>query len=139
VVESRVQVVLPDNTPLLDKSEQAQPTASALIQYRSSSPPLQVAEVKDLIAKSIEGLSPNNVAVIFKKVEIQPIPVEVLGPLSLGSWLEVAAVALAVIAGIACLLVVSVSKVRKQKIKSLEKRVADLQAESKKQLVATKA
>jgi type III secretion protein J len=138
VVDSRVQVVLPDNSPLLDKSEQAKPTASVLVQYRGSAPPLQEPEVKSLIAKSIEGLTPENVAVVFKRVEVQELPVEVLGPLPLNSWLEVAAVAVAVFAGLISLLLVSVSKIRKQKIKSLEKRVAELEAGAGKQPLPVK-
>lgn len=134
VVDSRVQVVMPDYTPLIDRSEQAKPTAAVLIQYRGSALPLKEAEVKSLAARSIEGLTPDNVAVVFKQVESQPIPVERLGPLSLSSWLEVAAISVAVIAGVMCLLVVSISKVRKHKIKALEKRVAELQAGTGKQL-----
>jgi type III secretion protein J len=128
VVDSRVQVVLPDNSPLLDKSEQPKPTASVLVQYRGSTPPLQELEVKNLVAKSIEGLTLDNVGVVFKRVEVQEIPEQVLGPLPLDAWIEVAAVAVAVLAGIASLLLVSVSKLRKRKIKSLEKRVAELEA-----------
>jgi type III secretion protein J len=138
VVDSRVQVVLPDNSPLLDKSEQAKPTASVLVQYRGSAPPLAEQEVKSLVAKSIEGLTPDNVAVVFKRVEVQELPIEVLGPLPLSSWIEVAAVAVAVLAGLVSLLLVSVSKVRKQKIKSLEKRVAELEASTTKQPVLAK-
>jgi len=89
VVDARVQVVLPDNTPLIDKSEQSPPTASALIQFRGEQPPLKDVEVENLIARSIEGLSPDNVAVVFKQVEIKPIPTQVFGPLSVGVWLGV--------------------------------------------------
>lgn len=130
VVDARVQVVLPDNTPLIDKSEQAPPTASALIQFRGDQPPLKESEVQALIAKSIEGLSPANVAVVFKRVEIKPIPTEVLGPLSIGAWLEVVAFGLAGSAGLASMLVLSISQQRKFKIKSLEKQLAKAQAPS---------
>jgi type III secretion protein J len=124
VVNARVQVVLPDNTPLLDKSEQSPPTASALIQFRGDQPPLKDVEVKSLIAKSIEGLTPENVAVVFKKVEIKSIPEEALGPLSKSAWLELAALALAGAAGLASMLVLSLSQRRKLKIKALEKQLA---------------
>lgn len=136
VVDSRVEVVLPDYTPLVDRSEQAKPTAAVLIQYRGLAPPLKEAEVKSLTARSVEGLTPDNVAVVFKRVEVQPIPVERLGPLSFSSWLEIAAVSVAVVAGFISLLVVSLSKARKQKIKALEKRVAELEAGTGKQLPA---
>lgn len=124
VVDARVQVVLPDNTPLLDKSQQSPPTASALIQFRGDQPPLKDVEVKSLMAKSVEGLAPENVAVVFKKVEITPIPKEALGPFSLNVWLEVLAFGLAAVASFASLLVLSLSQQRKLKIKSLEKQLA---------------
>lgn len=130
VVDARVQVVLPDNTPLLDKSEQAQPTASALIQFSGDQPPLKDAEVKSLIAKSIEGLTPENVAVVFKKVEIRPIPSEALGPLSISAWLEIAAFGLAGAAGVTSMLVLSLSQQRRLKIKALEKQLANVQTVS---------
>jgi type III secretion protein J len=128
VVNARVQVALPDNTPLLDKSEQPPPTASALIQFRGDQPPLKDVEVKNLIAKSIEGLTPGNVAVVFKKVEVRPIPEEAPGPLSISGWLEVAAFGLAGAAGLASMLVLALSQKRKLKIKALEKQLAKAQA-----------
>jgi type III secretion protein J len=137
-----VQVVLPENTPLLDKSQQAQPTASVLLQYRGEAPPLSELEVQNLVAKSVEGLTANNVAVIYKKVAVQPIPTEVLGPLSLSRWMEVAAVILAIVAAIISLLVISVSNVRKRKIQSLEKQLEELRGGStakQKQIAPAKA
>jgi type III secretion protein J len=128
VVNARVQVVLPDNTPLLDKSDQSPPTASALIQFRGDQPPLQDVEVKSLMAKSIEGLTPENVAVVFKKVEIKPIPEEDLGPLSMNAWFDVAAFGLAGAAGLASILVLALSQKRKLTIKALEKQLAKAQA-----------
>lgn len=126
VADARVQVVLPENTPLLDKSQQAQPTASVLLQYRSAAPPLSESQIQNLVAKSVEGLAASNVAVIFKRVAIQPLPTQVLGPLSLNVWIEIAAVALAIMAAIVSLLVISVSKVRQRKIQNLEKQLEDL-------------
>jgi type III secretory pathway lipoprotein EscJ len=141
VGDARVQVVLPENTPLLDKSQQAQPTASVLLQYRSAAPPLSELEIQNLVAKSVEGLTPNNVAVIFKRVAVQPIPTEVLGPLSLSEWMEIGAVGLAIMAAITSLLVISVSTVRKRKIKSLEKQLEEMKgsAAKPKQIAAVKA
>lgn len=126
VADARVQVVLPENTPLLDRSQQAQPTASVLLQYRGGAPPLSELEIQNLVAKSIEGLTPNNVVVVFKRVAVQSIPTQVLGPLSLGVWIEAASIALAVVAAVISLLVISASKVRKRKIQSLERQLAEL-------------
>jgi type III secretion protein J len=141
VADARVQVVLPENTPLLDKSQQAQPTASVLLQYRSQEPPLKEAEIKSLVARSVEGLAPDNVAVVYKKVAVQPIPVQVLGPLSFSQWMEIGAAILAVVAAILSLLVISVSKVRKRKIQSLEKQLEELRggASKQKQIAPAKA
>src|SRR5262249_15598592 len=39
VVDARVHVVLPENSPLIDKSQQTPPTASVLIKYRGNDLP----------------------------------------------------------------------------------------------------
>jgi type III secretion protein J len=124
VVDARVQVVLPDNNPLVDKSEQTPTTASALIQFTGDEPPLKLEEAKSLISKSIEGLSSANVVVVFRKVEIKPIPKEVLGPLALTQWFEIAALGLVGAAGLSSTLVLSLSQQRKFKIRALEKQLA---------------
>lgn len=126
VVNTRVQVVLPDSNPLLDRSQQSPPTASALIQYHSDQPPLRESEIKSLIARSIEGLAAENVVVIFKRVEVTPLPREGLGPLSWNAWFEVCALGFAVVAALVSLLVLSLSQARKYKIKALEKQLAQL-------------
>jgi len=69
VVDARVHVVLPENSPLLDKSDWKPATASVLVKYQGQQFPLQLEDVKSLVANSIEGLQPTNVAVVFKKVE----------------------------------------------------------------------
>jgi len=69
VAEARVQVVLPDNSPLLDRSQWSPPTSSVLIKYRGSQFPLTPDEVKSLVARGIEGLQADNVAVVFKRTE----------------------------------------------------------------------
>jgi type III secretion protein J len=68
VVDARVQVVLPENSPLLDKSQWSFPTASVLVKHRGSAPPLTEDEVRSLVARGVEGLQPENVAVIYKRV-----------------------------------------------------------------------
>lgn len=139
VVDAKVQVVLPDNNPLLDKSEQSPTTASALIQYQGDQPPLKDAEVKSLIAKGVEGLTSGNVAVVFKQVEIKPIPREGLGPLSINAWLEVLAMALAAGASIGSIGLISLNQRRKFKIKALEKQLAQAQLPSQNSPAAGKA
>lgn len=128
VVDARVQVVLPDNSPLVDRSQQPPSTASALIQFHGDEPPLKEIEVKNLMAKSVPGLTPENVAVVFRKVQIKPIPRQGFGPFSVSEWLEITALGLAGAAGTASLLVLTLSQQRKLKIKALEKQLAKAQA-----------
>jgi type III secretion protein J len=74
VVDARVQIVLPDNSPLLDRSQWSPPTSSVLIKYRGSQFPLSQDEVKSLVARGIEGLQADNVAVVFKRTEPARMP-----------------------------------------------------------------
>src|SRR5215467_11964388 len=74
VVDARVQIVLPDNSPLLDRSQWSPPTSSVLIKYRGSQFPLTSDEVKSLVARGIEGLQADNVAVVFKRTEPVRMP-----------------------------------------------------------------
>ena len=74
VVDARVHVVLPENSPLVDKSQWSLTTASVLLKYQGDQIPLREDEVRNLVARGIEGLQPENVAVVFKKVESKPVP-----------------------------------------------------------------
>lgn len=68
VVDARVHVVLPDNSPLLDRSQWAQTTASVLLKHKGNQPPVSEADVKSLVAKGVQGLAPEQVAVVYKVV-----------------------------------------------------------------------
>jgi type III secretion protein J len=72
VVDARVHVVLPENSSLLEKSEWKPATASVLVKYQGSQTPLALEDVRKLVANSVEGLQPANVAVVFKKIEATP-------------------------------------------------------------------
>ena len=74
VVDARVQIVLPENSPLLDRSQWSPPTSSVLIKYRGSQPPVTQDEVKNLVARGIEGLQADNVSVLFKRTEPVRLP-----------------------------------------------------------------
>lgn len=76
VVDARVHVVLPENSPLLDRSQWSPTTASVLIKHRGSKPPLEEAEVKTLVAKSVQGLTPEQVAVVYKTVPVMKNPAQ---------------------------------------------------------------
>ena len=124
VVEAHVQVVIPDNSPLLEKSQQTPTTASVLVQYRDNQPPLKEGEIQKLVAKGVEGLAPDQVAVVLKKVEVKPIPRRVYGPLPADNWFLFAALSLAAIAGIGSLSLLFISKSRSLRIKKLEQQLA---------------
>jgi type III secretion protein J len=125
VADARVQLVLPDNSPLLDRNQQTPTTASVLIQYHGNQPPLQEGEVKSLVSKAVEGLSVEGVAVVMKRVESKAIPNKYFGPLPMDYWFSIAALCLAAIAGFGSLSLLFVSKQRKLKIGQLEKQLAE--------------
>src|SRR5262245_13484320 len=74
VVDARVQLVLPENSPILDKADWKPTTASVLLKYIWPQPPIKESDVRNLVAKGVEGLTPENVAVVFHKVEPAPQP-----------------------------------------------------------------
>jgi type III secretion protein J len=74
VVDARVHVVLPENSPLVDRSQWSATTSSVLLKYQGDQVPLREDEVRNLVARGIEGLQPENVTVVFKKVQSKPVP-----------------------------------------------------------------
>ncbi len=68
VVSAQIHVVLPNPNPLVDQSKQVQPSASVLLKYNTETPPLDVAEVRNIIAPAVEGLDPVRVQVVMKAV-----------------------------------------------------------------------
>lgn len=69
VADARVHVVLPENSPLLEKSQWTPPSASVLIKYRTDKAPLAEDSVKSLVAKGVEGLKPEEISVVMQKVK----------------------------------------------------------------------
>jgi type III secretion protein J len=74
VVDARVQIVLPENSPILDKADWKPTTASVLLKYIWPQPPIKETDVRNLVAKGVEGLTAENVAVVFHKIEPRPEP-----------------------------------------------------------------
>ena len=74
VVDARVQVVLPDDNLLIDRSQWHPPSASVLLKYQGAQPPLKEDQIKALVAKGVEGLAPENIAVVFNQVVPKPPP-----------------------------------------------------------------
>jgi type III secretion protein J len=131
VVDAHVNVVLPDDNPLLDKSQQLPATASVLLQYQGDQPPLKEDEVKSLVAKGVQGLNPTQVSVVMKRVSDKQLPRRTFGPLLEQEWTVIAALTLSAITGLGALVLVFVSQKRKHVIKQLElqlKRVPDSKA-----------
>jgi len=124
VIDARVHVVIPDNSPLLDKKDQSPTTASVLVRYRGDHPPLKEEEIRAFVAKGVEGLTPDNVSVIQMRVEDKPLPPSRLGPWATNEWVTMAALALSGITGLSALALMVVSKRRGLKIQKLERRLA---------------
>ena len=124
VVDARVHVVIPDNSPLLDKKDQSPTTASVLVRYRGDRPPLKEEEIRAFVAKGVQDLSSDNVSVIQMRVEEKPLPPSRLGPLPTNEWVTMAALALSGITGFGALALMVVSKQRGLKIQRLERMLA---------------
>jgi type III secretion protein J len=120
VVDARVQVVLPENSPLVDRSQWSPPTASVLVKHRGLAP-LSEDEVKSLVARGVEGLQPANVAVVYKKVNAAPPPSrDIMWYLS-DAYIVAGALVLAIVTSVGTLAVVFRSRRQKAAIASLRR------------------
>jgi len=120
VVDARVLVVLPESSALLDKSERVPPTASVLIKYRGRDLPLSEDDVKKLVARAVEGLQPDNVAVVYKKVEPIPTPNRSLYPVLGNQEFLLGALALLAVTSIGCIGLVAKARWQRSKVENLE-------------------
>ncbi|KAF0249921.1 MAG: type III secretion protein SctJ [bacterium] len=68
IVSTDVNVVLPNPNPLVNQEKQVQPSASVLLKYNTETPPLDIAEIRNIIAPAVEGLDPARVQVVMKAV-----------------------------------------------------------------------
>ena len=125
VVDAHVLVVMPDASPLLDKSERPVPTASVLIKYRGSPLPLSEEDIKKLVARAVEGLQPENVAVVYKRIEPKPASDRNLIPLLGNQEFLLAALALLALTSVGCLALAARSRWQKVKIKNLERELSE--------------
>ena len=123
VVDARVHVVLPDNSPLLEKSEMAATTASVLLKYRGSEPPLKEEDIKRLVARGVEGLQPDNVAVVFKKVEMRRVPDRNLVPILGNQEVLVASLGLLALTSIGCIGLVARGRLQRSSIQKLQQQL----------------
>jgi type III secretion protein J len=121
VVDARVQVVLPDNSPLVDKAQWNPTTASVLIKHRGSAPPLTEDEVRNLVARGVEGLQPENVAVIYKRITASAPPNYDVGWYLSDAYVVVGSMGLAALTSLGALLLVYRSQRQKATIASLRR------------------
>ncbi len=126
IVDARVQIVLPDNNPLLQSDQRNPTTASVLVKYRGSQVPLSEDEVKKLVARGIEGLQPDNVAVVFKKTDPVRVPAKAAKPYLGDSQIVIASLALMMLASFASLLLVFRNSRQRAKIRELERQVREM-------------
>jgi len=120
VVDARVHVVLPENSPLLDKSEKVPPTASVLLKYRAPDTPLKEEDIKKLVARGVEGLQPENVAVVYKRVDPKRIQDRNLIPALGNQEFLLASLALLGITSAGCLGLVGYGRAMRSKIDKIQ-------------------
>jgi type III secretion protein J len=128
VVDAHVLVVIPDSSPLLDKTERVPPTASVLIKYRGNAAPLSDDDVKKLVARAVEGLQPENVTVVYKKIEPRPVIDRNLVPLLGNQEFLLAALSLLALCSVGCLALVGKSRWQRTKIEKLQQQLASQSA-----------
>lgn len=140
IVDARVLVVLPENSPLLDKSEIAPPTASVLIKYRGNDVPLNADDVKTLVARAVEGLHPENVGVVYKRIEPAQSQGRMLIPMLGNQELLLIALLLLGLACIGLLVLIGSNRIQRSKLQKLQLELtAAVQTNSSAQLVKTPA
>jgi type III secretion protein J len=123
VVDAHVLVVMPDSSPLLDKSDRVPPTASVLVKYRGHDLPLAEDDVKKLVARAVEGLQPENVAVVYKRVEAKQPEDRNIIPLLGNQEYLLAALALLAISSIGCIALVAKARWQRSKIDTLQRQL----------------
>jgi type III secretion protein J len=133
VVDARVQVVLPENSPLLDKTQWSPPTASVLIKHRGSAPPLTEDEIRNLVARGVEGLQPENVAVVYKRISATPSQNRDIGWYLSDAYVVIGSLSLAALTSLGALLLVFRNQRQKAAIVSL-RRDLEMSARPREQL-----
>lgn len=126
VVDARVHVVLPENSPLVDKTQWSATTASVLLKYQGNQPPFREDEIRNLVAKGIEGLQPENVVVVFKRLETKTPPPRNLRWYLRSQEIVAASLGLLLLATIGSLVLVVQGRQQRAKIQSLNKQLRAL-------------
>jgi type III secretion protein J len=124
VVDAHVLVVMPDSSPILDKTDRVPPTASVLIKYRGDASPLSEEDVKKLVARAVEGLQAENVVVIYKKISPKQTVDHSLIPILGNQEFLLAALGLLGLSSVGCLALVAKSRWQRSKIEKLQQQLA---------------
>jgi type III secretion protein J len=124
VVDAHVLIVMPDSSPILDKTDRVPPTASVLIKYRGDASPLSEEDVKKLVARAVEGLQAENVAVIYKKIAPKRTIDHSLIPILGNQEFLLAALGLLALSSVGCLALVAKSRWQRSKIEKLQQQIA---------------
>ena len=127
VVDAHVLVVMPDVSPILYKSDRTPPTASVLLKYRGHDLPLAEDDVKKLVARAVEGLQPENVAVVYKRVEMRAAEDHNLIPVLGNQELLLASMGLLALCSIGCIALVTKGRLQRSKIEDLQKQLTAAQ------------
>jgi type III secretion protein J len=139
IVDAHVLVVLPENSPLLDKSEIVPPTASVLIKYRGNDLPLSEDDVKKLVSRAVEALKPENVAVVYKKIEPKQIGGHSLIPLLGNQEFLLAALVLLTILSLGCLALIARNRMQRSRLEKLQHELTSGTSRGAPQLVESPA
>lgn len=123
VVDARVHVVLPENSPLLDRKDMAPTTASVLLKYRGAEPPLREEDIKRLVARGVEGLQPDNVAVIFNRVQPKRVPDRNIIPVLGNQEILLASLGLLAFTSIGCLGLVTKMRLQRSSMQKLQQQL----------------
>jgi type III secretion protein J len=119
VADARVHVVIPENSPLLPKEQWSPTTASVLVKYLGAEPPLKEEQVKSLVARGVEGLQPDNVAIVFQKVTPKPPAPRDWRWLLGNELILVAALGVSVVSSIGALFLIGQSRWQRKKLQEL--------------------
>ncbi len=123
VVDARVHVVIPENSPLIDRADWSPTTASVLVKHLGEDPPLSEEDVKLLVSRGVEGLGTENVAVIYHQIHPKPAPAQDVSWYLRNEQILVAALSLAVILALGSLLLIFQSRRQRAQITQLRRQL----------------
>lgn len=69
VVDARVHLVLPENSPLVETDKWAKPTAAVLVRYWASAAQPDEAKIREFVARGVQDLKPENVTILTARLE----------------------------------------------------------------------